>query len=432
MKKNIFHILSKLLVAVFLAIGLLTTSSSLTLATYESGNLIKSQKNEVYINFFSNSDRYKRNKPLQYTHIVEGLAIAKKRLVDANKIQNIPIFISIPSEVFEIYPTKTQISLQNKCVIDESQMNIGIGQCYKIHYIGEDSYENFLKLVATLPTIQSGDKPKVINNIASFTTKPLDDTKMLASIDRFFNPVWSPDSRYVVYTYWDDGEISYSVDNVVNNNTSYVKFQSLIDNPMNSPLWSGDSKYLFVASLDGIVIYNVEPYQEQKVVLPDISNLETLFFHDEKRNKLMIARDTSIFSNYEIYEYDLSSQELNKIESGTTRPDWERKFDKDDYLKTGEITSPDQKWKAVLTPDGRMFHVKQAFSGQKVETNNVTEASKSAKVYSALKSSITIKLAIIIILILSLAIFVLLFKNRALKTKYYDKDSELEKKNLKL
>ena len=83
---------------------------------------------------------------------------------------------------------------------------------------------------------------KVIDNIADYKQAHASELMDLSNITQYFNPTWTTDSRYLVYTVWKDGKITYSINDVENN--TETNLESSTERPTNAPLLSLDSKFI--------------------------------------------------------------------------------------------------------------------------------------------------------------------------------------------
>jgi len=395
-----------------LIIVLFLIKNPLASATVEVAHQIESSPHGILIEYTSNHGYIKQDMPIWYTHVANALSTARERMLQNKSIERIPILISIPTDMFKIHPEKTQISLETDCNILELQP-----KCYKIHYVGETSYQNLITLVSFLPTLKKDGQVEVIDNITSYNQAHASELMNLNGINQYFNPIWTVDSRYLIYTVWQDGNISYSINDVEQGDR--LNIQSSTEYPTNTPLLSLDSKFMFLPSFEGIVVYNLETKEEHEVILPDASkspNFELKLSHDLSNNRLLIARDLNLFSNYELYEYDLTSFTLNKIASDMNSPDWGNDFNETSYVKNEKATSPDGTWEATIDgyADRRKISLKPLFDG--IETRN----EKSSDVVSSKKSTINIRPLIIIIVISFLGLFVILNKKKKSRFKIKD------------
>ena len=330
-------------------------------ATVMVGNVVESSVYGININYFTNYGYIEQYKPLWYAHTAEGLAVARTRLVKSGKLQNIPVLISIPSTIFTIYPEQTEISLESNCQIsfgETTQEPKDIGECYKIHYVGGESYKDYLTLVALLTTITT-ERQKVANiNLEQYQNNLTSELNELQNITRHFNPLWSPNSQYVVYTEWNDDEISYVVKDMANNNQADFKLAK--GYPVYYPLWSSGSKYIAVASLETLTIFNTNKWESVSVDLPvyeKAANMETLLSFDSNRDRLMIARDKNLLFNYELLEYNLETGEMTSLATDIYRPEWEDIFQDQYYLRKTRATSPNGKWDALIKKENNISHI---------------------------------------------------------------------------
>jgi hypothetical protein len=326
-------------------LGLLMILPRYILATVMVGHLVKSRTYGININYFTNHGYITQDKPIWYTHSAEGLAVARNRLVKTGQLEDIPILISIPSSVFIFHPKETELSLETKCQIaygDTITEPDGLGRCYKIYYLGKDSYQDFLTLLVGLSSLTNDGQKITGPDLDELKKDFVKELESLKNITRHFDPTWSPNSHYLVSTVWQDGKVAYNLNDITTNKQSEIKLSK--GSPVSSPLWSPDSKYLAIVSLKSITIFDTEKETSTSIDLPikeKAMNNEALLSFDLDHNRLLIAWDTNLFSNYELLDYNLSTQEFSVLAPDIKRPEWGRSFQSDAYLLKDHSTSPD-------------------------------------------------------------------------------------------
>lgn len=344
----------KITIFIFTAILFFTFSES-TLATIEVGEVSRSDNSQIYINYFSNHGYINQDLPLFYTHTAEALSSVRQELIETDNIRRLPILINIPSTIFQIEPDNTQISWESNCEVSYGDTIIEptrIGDCYKIHYVGDISYDVLLTLVVGLSELEFEGEIISDVNTQSLSAKYAEVIKSLKDIEKYYYPQWSPDSNYLAYTVWEDNNLSYKILNIDNNQEMEI---ILSKNPINSPIWSSDSKYYAVATLQSVYIYDTSKESYESIELPSIDestsvNNETLISLDTSNNRLLISRDTNLFASYEMYSYHLGTGELSLIAEDTDRPIWQDEYNEDEYLSKNSTTSPNGKWTATIDP----------------------------------------------------------------------------------
>lgn len=339
-----------LLAALFLVIYFSNPQN--VFGTVVVGSTLSDSTHKVNVNYFVNHDYIAQYRPMFFARSVDALAVARDRLVNTNKLEDIPILIIIPSGAVQTTPNTTEISKKSNCEItygDSGYPPNNIGKCYKIHYLERDSYANFLSLLASLTQLTSVGQKLVINNIEVTKTNFHSEISALQNIVKHYYPVWSPDGRHLVYTKVEDGVVNHIVNNVEGVKIETLNIQGTAQ--VSTPLWSSDSRYVSIASLDSILVYDTSVDKIVNINLPDYegsANLETLISFDTARDKLLIAFDTNLLDRYELLEYDFKTGQMITLASDLYRPTWPHIPSADDYLKALKATSPDGKHEAVI------------------------------------------------------------------------------------
>jgi hypothetical protein len=415
--------ITKLLLLAFTFTGLLFFKSQTAEATVMSWHTVPTNEYGVRITSASNHGRVEQYRQIFLPHISKGLTEARNRLVEKGKIQDVQVLFTIPSPIFQIIPEQTQISLEADCKLPTGDTGLeprSIGECYKIHYVGEDSYEDFLTVLASLSTLRAA-YIRSVDDIEAEKVLVEDVLSTLQGIKRFFDPVWSPDSKYVVFTAWEDGDVGYSIRNTQNEEVSFVK---LVEGyPVDSPIWSPDSKYMAVASLSSVGLYDAEQGSWNEVPLPEIDqegsgkNSQIFVSFDPAENRLMISRDLNYFANYELLAYDLATSEIKSLAIELYAPMWGDSFDDIDYTRKTRSTSPNGMYEASIKKEyvGKMGVEKAVVGKSALEgepTSNVVPSTKkygSSELYHDLFGDPSTILRLLLVVIAASVFAIMLF-----------------------
>lgn len=312
--------------------------------------------NKLRILYASNHGYVEQYRQMLFFQWQKSFKAARNRLVAEGKIEDLPILITIPSPVFEIDPDVTEISLLNSCETptgDSGQTPDQLGRCYLIEYVGNDNYKNFLTAIVATAYVEE-EVPVLIENLESFESFIDVELPNFSSPINYYNPVWSPDSSFVVFNKSADGDQSFVLKTNDNKNIGEFKLDKGYSDGI--VVWSADSRYFFVSSLRSVGLYDIANSVWTELELPATdpdgqhSNWELAMMYDAGTEKLMLSRDLGFFADYELLSLNPETHEFESLAKGLSAPYWYpfegfRRVTLDD-----KKTSPNGRYLAYLSP----------------------------------------------------------------------------------
>lgn len=263
---------------------------------------------KTYLNYFMNHDYIERDKPYLYEFSVKALERVRLQLAHEGKIEDIWVVFEIPSPVFKLESSLTRIEKSSKCQISYGQGSAELNDCYRVYFVGEPNYNDFLTILLALQQIKEKEESVAIESLKNYAaSNNLLNRNYLGGI-YYAKPVWSPNSKYVAFGVWQDGQVFYEVYDTSQN--KYLRSDPLDQMVATEPIWSPDSQNLIFASLLEVKIFEIETGETKSVDVSKFSkgrNFETLLSFDDLEGKLIFAFDTNLLANYTIYEYDPQS-----------------------------------------------------------------------------------------------------------------------------
>jgi hypothetical protein len=203
----------------------------------------------------------------------------------------------------------------------------------------------------------------VINDLSAQRRK-IDALERFEFVHNYFDPIWSPDSNFVVTTFWNgfpkyllrpisDANFKTGQTDLGDHTNSLVLSLSK-SYPADRPKWSPDSRYLTVASLKSVGIFDTTNGEWSEINLPGVNgengvpNYQIFTSFDLPSNSLLIARDLNVFSNYEILSINLKTKQVKILGKNLTEPNWEMPFDGYSYVTNTRSTSPNGMLESVI------------------------------------------------------------------------------------
>lgn len=339
---------SSLLVVFAILLVFIATPTKNIPAIVEVWSYVESHS-KVFINFSSPYDYYTRDIPFRYIHEADGLNFVRQDLVNQGKIQDLPILISLPFSSLD----PAQVSLEKNGLLRQNEADEKpLGECYKIHVVGKPTYGDLATLVAALQHLKEKKQKIEILSLEKLKGELSQDLARYQNIVQHFDPIWSPNGRFLLYTVWSDGEVFFELFDAKSKTT--LRLEPLNDYMVVRPVWSGNSRYIAYASLNEVKVFDVTKKNTQTVALTSLlegGRLETLISFDVSKGKLLFAADTNGLTSYHIYSYALRKQTVTPVTLDASRPEWGGDFiptDQYQYSARMSVSSPKGKHLALL------------------------------------------------------------------------------------
>lgn len=306
---------------------------------------------KTYINYFMNHNYIPRDKLYLFEYSVKALEKARMQLVKEGKLEEKWVVWEIPSSTFELKSDKTIIEKKEKCELSYGESS-GIyparelDKCYSIYYVGNTSYQSFLALLLTLPQLSDQNSKIIIDSLDQLSNNFQQQIRTYSGGIYFSKPVWSLDSKFVAFGIWNDGIFNYEVYDI--SNEKYLKTDILKQDIATEPIWFPTGRYLAFGSLSEINIFDVITGKTDNINISHLisgQNYELLLSYDTNRNKILFAFDTNLLSNYDIYEIDLKTKNIQLRTKDVGYLSWRKDIDRDSLKKA---TSPDGQYEATV------------------------------------------------------------------------------------
>jgi hypothetical protein len=347
--------------AICLLWGVLWLVTTCAFATVEGWEIV-GDPSRVAINFSSNHGYYTRDIPYSYRHQVAALEAVQRDLVLKGKLQAEPILIRVPDLGFGTHPRQTKLTLQHTQLIRGDSEFLFPARRYQIEIADESRpkpstpafFDDLLVLTLTLqklPGIKGGMGDP---SLPLFRKQYSQDIARYQNIAQHFDPIWSPDSRLLVYTIWQRNRAEFRVLDPARRRA--WKLEPLRGYMTSRPIWSPNGKYLAYADLKDVKIFETATRRTYNVNLPfDVEEArnEVLLAFERGRvgqSSLLMAADASLFNDYRILRYDLETHRIMSQTTSARCPSWAKRGEAQERLVEGRrAVSPIGDWVAMIT-----------------------------------------------------------------------------------
>jgi hypothetical protein len=315
----------------------------------------------VAINYSSNHGYYPRNRPYAFRYQCAALEAVRRDLVLQGKLENEPILIRIPDAHFTSNPRRTRLSLETIGLQRGDTEEILPARRYVIEWNGAARpepttrafYDDLLLLTLGLQKLNAKNRSLTIFDWSNLRREYSRQAASYRNIVQHFDPVWSPDNRFLVFTHWQNGHADFYVLDVARR--VVWKLPSLRSAPSGRPVWSDDGKFLAYADLQTVVIFQTENHQSQTLDSPFNNRYEPqevmLNFHSQQKLKtiLRISGAINAFSDYVTLEYDVRAKRTLPQSVQNKRPLWAKdSLMEERALESKRVKSPNKVWTAVI------------------------------------------------------------------------------------
>src|SRR2546427_7938128 len=313
-----------LVVIALCTVGVLAVTASASSLAYLP---TQSASKRVLFNVFS---REGFNVDLQFRqlHEAEALDVVRSTLLAEKKISDLPVLVRGEGPGFEFGSDLTlrnnRSSIEDACGVypdgEAADENVKkIGPCYLIYLAEPETYPTLLAMTVALSSLSPTRRRVEVTDVGAFRTAWSTATLPFKGLVEHFDPIWSPDGKWLLYTVWEDGQVWFTLmDPFARTTRRLVPLQGYMNT---RPLWSPDSRWVAYASPKELRVYDTKTGVERKLLPSAMSQSDFnglhLAFQD---GRLAILLETQV--NLWEYAYDVVRDELRLVRTGGTRPRW--------------------------------------------------------------------------------------------------------------
>ena len=268
-----------LVVIALCTVGILAVTAS---ASILQAQLTKSTSRRVLYNVFSR-EGFELDLLFRQLHEAEALDVVRSALLAEKRINDLPLLARGEGPGFEF---GSELKLRNNTSSIEDACGVypdgeaapefvkKIGPCYLIYLAEPGTYQTELAMTVALSSLSPTRRHVEVTDVAAFRAAWSTATLPFKGLVEHFDPIWSPDSRWVAY-----------------------------------------------ASPKEIRVYDTKTGVERKLLPSAMSQSDFnglhLAFED---GRLAILLETQV--NLWEYAYDVTRDELRQVRTGGTRPQW--------------------------------------------------------------------------------------------------------------
>src|SRR3989475_8580022 len=288
-----------LVVIALCTVGVLAVTASASSLAYLP---TQSASKRVLFNVFS---REGFNVDLQFRqlHEAEALDVVRSALLAEKRISDLPVLVRGEGPGFEYGSDLTlpnnRSSIEDACGVyphgEAADENVKkIGPCYLIYLAEPGTYQTELAMTVALSSLSPTRRHVEVTDVAAFRAAWSTATLPFKGLVEHFDPIWSPDGKWLLYTVWEDGQVWFTLmDPIARTTRRLVPLQGYMNT---RPLWSPDSRWVAYASRKEIRLYDTKTGAERKL-LPSAMNqpeFQRLFlgFQDSNRATLAIEHQS--------------------------------------------------------------------------------------------------------------------------------------------
>jgi len=289
-----------------------------------------------------------------FQHEAEAIDFVRRALVRQGKIQDLPIAFA---HVFE--PAKpSRVALVPACTASEGQGSGQlIGRCYVVFYRGalsperRDGHENLLALTVSLSGLSPARVGIDFNDLDAVRTARAAEIASFSGIVQHFDPIWSPNGTWLLYTVWDSGQIRLEL--LEASSGTVTKLEPLETYMATRPIWSDDSRFIAYASLRTVKVFDTHTRATRAIrsqASPSGEAYAVMLFEGPQLRVALYSWNIG----YETYVYDTVRGELQYVASGADRPEWlnharGQPWPFDRYASLRPVRAPTGRYVALFT-----------------------------------------------------------------------------------
>jgi len=314
-----------LVVIALCTVGVLAVTAS---ASILAALLTQSTSKRVLFNVFS-WEGFKLDLQFRQLHEAEALDVVRSTLLAEKKISDLPVLVRGEGPGFEFGSDLTlrnnRSSIEDACGVypdgEAADENVKkIGPCYLIYLAEPETYPTLLAMTVALSSLSPTRRRVEVTDVGAFRTAWSTATLPFKGLVEHFDPIWSPDGKWLLYTVWEDGQVWFTLMDPIARTTRRLP---PLQGYMNTrPIWSPDSRWLAYASRKEIRLYDTKTGTERKLLPGAMSQPEFqqvyLAFQDANLAILVVEPQVNLWE----YAYDVTRDELRQVRTGGTFPQW--------------------------------------------------------------------------------------------------------------
>src|SRR5438309_1955697 len=257
-----------LVVIALCTVGLLAITAS---ASILQALLTQSTSKRVLFNVFS-WEGFKLDLQFRQLHEAEALDVVRSTLLAEKKISDLPVLVRGEGPGFEfgseLKLRSNRSSIEDACGVypdgEAAPENVKkIGPCYLIYLAEPGTYQTQLTMTVALSSLSPTHRHVEVTDVAAFRAASSTATLPFKGLVEHFDPIWSPDGKWLLYTVWEDGQVWFTLmDPIVRTTRRLVPLQGYMNT---RPIWSPDSRWLAYASRKEIRLYDTKTGTERKL-----------------------------------------------------------------------------------------------------------------------------------------------------------------------
>ena len=314
-----------LVVIALCTVGILAVTAS---ASILQAQLTKSTSRRVLYNVFSR-EGFELDLLFRQLHEAEALDVVRSALLAEKRINDLPLLARGEGPGFEF---GSELKLRNNTSSIEDACGVypdgeaapefvkKIGPCYLIYLAEPGTYQTQLAMTVALSSQSPTRRHVEVTDVAAFRAAWSTATLPFKGLVEHFDPIWSPDAKWLLYTVWEDGQVWFTLmDPIARTTRRLLPLQGYMNT---RPMWSPDSRWVAYASRKEIRVYDTKTGSERKL-LPSAMNQPEfqqvfLAFQDVNLAILVVEPQVNLWE----YAYDVTRDELRQVRTGGTRPRW--------------------------------------------------------------------------------------------------------------
>ena len=314
-----------LVVIALCTVGVLAVTAS---ASILAAQLTQSTSKRVLSNVFS-WQGFELDLQFRQLHEAEALDVVRSALLTEKRISDLPVLVRGEGPGFEfgseLKLRSNRSSIEDACGVypdgEAAPENVKkIGPCYLIYLAEPGTYQTQLTMTVALSSLSPTHRHVEVTDVAAFRAASSTATLPFKGLVEHFDPIWSPDGKWLLYTVWEDGQVWFTLmDPIVRTTRRLVPLQGYMNT---RPIWSPDSRWLAYASRKEIRLYDTKTGTERKLLPGAMSQPEFqrvyLAFHDANLAILLVEPQVNLWE----YAYDVTRDELRQVRIGGTFPQW--------------------------------------------------------------------------------------------------------------
>src|SRR5207245_3571472 len=128
---------------------------------------------------------------------------------------------------------------------------------FQLIYLAESgTYATELAMAVALSPLSRPRRQVEVTDVAGFRTAWATATLPFKGLVEHFDPIWSPDAKWLLYTVWEDGQVWFTLmDPIARTTRRLLPLQGYMNT---RPLWSPDSRWVAYASAKEIRVYDTK------------------------------------------------------------------------------------------------------------------------------------------------------------------------------